>query len=333
MVTLGSVDPSRVASGWGAVVHRPRVAALVVAVALALGAVTSWPLLRPDPVLSNGCSYSDRGIPRCGLYVGAAVGGNSDPTPLEDAVGAHLGVRRTYWRSGQVGEAVRTARDDLAVGRLPWISFKLDASWSAAADGAMDAWARSLGHDLAELPGPVWVAFHHEPEGDGDIADWRRVQERLGPILRSSAPNAAFTVILTGWNQFFGPSRYALDRIWPDTTVDVLGLDVYQRYGTDRGGGAVTDLRTQYYEPVSRWAARRGVRWAVAETGISDVAATERPGLLAAMHRDLAATGAVALTYFDSTLNSTASWSLKAGPKRQQFGALLRDAPTLPALG
>ncbi len=316
--------------------NRPRLVVLVVALALAVGAATSWPLLRaPDPVLSNGCAYSARGLPGCGLYVGAAVGGNADPGALEDAVGARLGLRRTYWRSDQLGQAVRTAREDLAVGRLPWVSFKLTASWPEAADGAMDDWARELAREVAALPGPVWVAFHHEPEGDGDIAEWRAVQERLGPILRDGAPNAAFTVILTGWNQFFGPPQYSLDRIWPDTPVDVLGVDVYQRFGMTRGGRQVTevsDLRAQFYDPISRWAKARGIRWAVSETGITDVAASERPGLLGAMHRDLVATGAVALTYFDSTLNSTGSWTLGSGPKREQFGVLLRDAPTLPVL-
>lgn len=331
---------ARAASGFrrpGERLNRRRILLLVLAAALVVGAVVSWPLLRePDPLLSNGCAYSARGVPGCGMYVGAAVGGNDDPTVLEDAVGARLGVRRTYWRSGQLDQAVRVAQEDLAVGRLPWVSFKLDTSWSEAADGAMDGWARDLARKVAALPGPVWVAFHHEPEGDGDIQQWRGVQERLGPILRGGAPNAAFTVILTGWNQFFGPSEYSLDRIWPDTPVDVLGVDVYQRFGMARGGGEVTevsDLRTQFYDPISRWAKEHGVRWAVSETGVTDVAASERPDLLGAMHHDLAATGAVALTYFDSTLNSTGSWALGSGPKREQLGVLLRDAPTLPVLG
>ena len=72
------------------------------------------------------------------------------------------------------------------------------------------------------LNGPVWLAFHHEPEGDGAIQDWRRMQEHLTPIVRAHR-NLAMTVIVTGWNQFYGESKYRLKNIWP-RGVNVEGL-------------------------------------------------------------------------------------------------------------
>ncbi|MBR7743683.1 hypothetical protein KC207_10320 [Phycicoccus sp. BSK3Z-2] len=312
----------------------PRRALVVVAFVVAL--VVGWAVWsREAPgTLSNGCEYSARGIPACGAYVGAAVGGNDDPATLEDRVGA-LGVRRTYWRADQRGEAVDTARSDLAAGRLPWISFKLQVPWEEAAVGARDEWTRALADGLADLPGPVWVALHHEPEGDGDIAAWRTVQERLGPVLRERAPNVGFTVVLTGWNQVNGPPAYALDRIWPRTTVDVAGFDVYQMYGVERGGTRVeevTDLPREYFAPFSAWAREKGVRWAVAETGTTDTAADERPALLGETYAALVDAGGVAFTYFDSPLNSIADWTLRTETKQEQFAEVLARSPRLPDL-
>lgn len=182
----------------------------------------------------------------------------------------------------------------------------------------------------------MWVALHHEPEGDGDIEDWRAMQERLGPILRDEADNIGFTVILTGWNQVNRPEEFSLTRVWPDVEVDVAGFDVYQFYGTERDGirvGELTDLDSVYFRPFSRWARRQGVAWAVAETGITDHASQRHPQLMSRMHADLVDAGGIALTYFDSSLNSTANWTLGVGAKRAQFAAILAGSPRLPALG
>ena len=161
--------------------------------------------------------------PRRGAYLGQAYGSNTDPTSLEADLGRRLGLRRTYFRADQVDSAVRIATTDLAAGRLPWVSFKLPHSWSDMTAGAGDAWVKSLSPRFGRLDGPVWLAFHHEPEGDGPIADWRRMQERLAPLVRAEE-NLAFTVIVTGWNQLYGDPTYSLDAIWPrGVTVMLLG--------------------------------------------------------------------------------------------------------------
>src|SRR5687768_14660957 len=71
---------------------------------------TTSPLVPPEPVevprsterrremriLSNGCNYDRRGIPRCGALLGAAYGSNSSPHRWEQSMGRGLGVHRTY---------------------------------------------------------------------------------------------------------------------------------------------------------------------------------------------------------------------------------------------
>ena len=89
------------------------------------------------------------------------------------------------------------------------MSFKLPTSWDRVAAGAADEWAYRLAKRFGRLDGPVWIAFHHEPETDGPIQDWRRMQEHLAPFVRSQ-DNLAFTVIVTGWHQFYGDEEYRL---------------------------------------------------------------------------------------------------------------------------
>ncbi len=287
--------------------------------------------------LSNGCTAGVRGVPSCGAYLGAAHGSNSDPADLEASTGGRLGVRRTYWTAGQVSSAVSVARNDLAHGRLPWISFKLPYSWADMAAGRGDSWAAAVAAQLGRLPGPVWVAFHHEPEGDGDIGTWRRIQERLAPIVRRTARNVAYTVILTGWNELYGDPEFRLSSIWPrGVKIDVAGFDVYNQYGVVRNGTlntTGTNLRTAYLQPISAWAATRHVAWGLAETGYTDPASVIDPDWIQRTHRQLDEAGGIAFTYFDTTLNSVANWALSTTLKKQAYARARSGAPVLPLLG
>jgi hypothetical protein len=285
--------------------------------------------------LSNGVSISSRGVPSRGALFGAAVGSNTDPANFEKSIGQRLGVRRTYWTGSQVDSAVNTARTDLSNGRLPWISFKVPYSWGRMAAGDGDAWARDLATKLAQLPGPVWVAFHHEPEGDGVIEDWTAMQRHLGPIVRAAAPNVGFSVILTGWHQLYGESQYSLASLWPATTVDVAGFDVYNAYGTVKDGVLrlkPTDMRGAYFEPLSAWAKSKGVAWGLAESGYTDRASADYPSWLVDTYDDLVATGGVAYAYFNSSLNSQGSWVITSSSKTMQFSTAIKRTPQFPEL-
>lgn len=283
--------------------------------------------------LSNGCTVSARGIPSCGVFVGAAVGGNASPTTLESQLGRNLGVHRTYYTASGVASAVATAKADIAAGRLPWLSFKLPYSWADMAAGKGDSWARGIATQLAALPGPVWVAFHHEPEGDGTMSDWTAMQEHLAPLVRAAAPNVGYTVILTGWDEFYGPSQYSLATIWPKTKIDVAGFDIYQKYGTPKSDGTLNTGWTSfstYYSKIQTWAASVGVKWGLAETGITDLAQTARPTEIQNDVNLMKQYGGIAYSYFDSTLNSVADWDLSMTAKENAFGQAITGSPSLP---
>jgi hypothetical protein len=277
------------------------------------------------------CTFSRRGVPSpgCRPLVGATYESNTDPSSWESELGRHLGVRRTYWGPDEVRDAVRTARDDVRARRIPWISFKLPYDWSDMAAGSGDDWTRDLATRLSKLHGPVWIAFHHEPEGDGDVADWKAMQERLAPIVRAAAPNVAYSVILTGLHQVNGDPRYGFDAIWPETTVDIAGFDPYNWYGTETAEGtpdtSEVDMGEVYFDPISRWAESKGVAWAVAETGYTDAAHAEDPRWLPRTYAQLEADHGIALAYFNTPLNSEQSWTwvLDSAGKQAAFADVL----------
>jgi hypothetical protein len=287
---------------------------------------------RAQRVLSNGCRYDQRGIPGCGALLGASFGGNDDPAEWERSMGHRLAVRRTYWGPWDLGEAIRTAALDLRHHRIPWMSFKLPYSWKQMRDGEGDGWARSLAFELSRLDGPVWLALHHEPEGDGDIRAWTAMQARLAPIVRREAPNVAYTIILTGWNQLYGESRYSFDSVWPeDTRIDLVGFDVYNKLGSAKNGASPeepTRLRRDYFPRFKAFAERHDVAWGLAETGHTDESAAVDPAWLERTYAALVADDGVVYSYFNSTLNSVGSWHL-SGAKEQRFARLLGTTPRL----
>lgn len=285
----------------------------------------------PTAATRQGCGTTERGLPLCGGYVGGSVGLNEDPADFEQQVGGRLAIRRTFFQADQVDEAVLTARADLARGRLPWVSFKFPASWEAMAQGQGDEWARDIASRLGDLDGPVWVAFHHEPEKDGDIALWRRTQERLAPIVRSTAPTVAYTVILMGYHQVDqgelvdGDSPYSLDNLWPATTVDVLGIDPYNYYGVPgRSPAGPADLTSEYFQPIGAWAERRSIPWAVAETGYTEATSIIRPTWLKETYRGIRANGGIAMAYFNSEpANAVGDWGLYTPDQIDAYAELL----------
>lgn len=279
------------------------------------------------------CAVSRRGIPSCGAYMGASVGLNDDPTTFERQVGGKLAVHRLFYRGDQVSKAVSEARRDLANGRVPWISFTFPHSWRDMANGRGDAWARDVARRFASLDGPVWVAFHHEPEKDGDIALWRRAQERLAPIVRSNASNVAYTVILMGYHQLYGDTnKYGFDKAWPNTKVDLLGVDTYNFYGAPgKSRSSSANLVTQYFEPIGRWARNNNVAWGVGETGYTDRALAEDPNWLRNTFRGLKANGGVAMSYFNSAPSSASGdWLLDTSHRRRAFADALSETTRIP---
>lgn len=199
------------------------------------------------------------------------------------------------------------------------------------AKGRGDAWARDIARRLARLDGHVWVAFHHEPETDGNIRLWTRAQERLAPIVRSTAPNVAYSIVLMGWHQIpdaGNRAKYGLNRIWPKTKVDLLGIDPYNYYGAaGKAASAPTNIVGKYFKPISSWADRNNVQWGVAEIGYTNKTLAEDPRWLQRTHEGLVAHDGVALSYFNSSINSVADWRLDTPADFRAFNEILTDSP------
>jgi hypothetical protein len=201
------------------------------------------------------------------------------------------------------------------------------------ANGKGDAWVTDLARKLSRLDGPVWVAFHHEPEGDGDIKEWTRMQAHLAPIVRSTASNVAYTIVLTGYDELYGPAKYRLSSLWPKhTKIDVAGFDVYDKYGVVKNGkrfSTHTDMLHNYFKPFGTWAKAHGVAWGIAETGFSDQSFAHQPSWPTDTYNQLVRTGGVAFTYFNTKLNSISTWALTTAGKQAAFAAALAKAPWL----
>lgn len=281
---------------------------------------------------SGKCVNNAMGIPPSGqTYLGAAVSGGNTIEGREASLGAAMRVHRTYYSSGQIQNATNQAKDDVKAGRLPWISFKAPASWAAMANGSGDAWATQLAKSLATVPGPVWVAVHHEPEKDGNMTEWTDMQRRLAPIIHANSNNVAFTVIYSGWNTFGGDTNTLANK-WPgDANIDVTAIDAYDDYGVQRSGGAGTkhlQIRA-YYVKLAAWAKAHGTAWAVAETGQSISSAKDDPQWLVNSYHDMQDLGGAALSYFDSNDNSVTDWRLNDKVKFNAFKSMLSETAKL----
>jgi hypothetical protein len=162
------------------------------------------------------------------------------------------------------------------------------------------------------------------------------MQEHLAPIVRSTAPNVAYTAILMGWYQISGDTRYSLANVWPNTKIDIAGFDPYNWYGTLKSSGALdtqhVDMKHVYFDPISRWADSKGIEWAVAETGYTDLAHVVDPTWLAQTFTGLQADHGIAMAYFNSPLNSAATWTwvLASPGKKAAFANVIAPTARLP---
>ncbi len=286
----------------------------------------------PTGGTAAGCVKDPMGIPGPGqTFLGAAVSGGVSIEQRESSFGATLPLHRTYFSSGQIDAAVRQATADAKAGRLPWISFKEPYSWSQMSSGAGDSWAKELADKLKTVPGPVWLAIHHEPEKDGDMLLWTAMQRRIAPIIHSRTDNVAYTVIYSGWNTF-GGGRNTLASKWPgDANVDVTAIDAYNDFGVKRGGKVGTkhlDIRA-YYVKLAAWAKAHGTAWGIGETGLSKAAAADQPTWLTKAYQDMRDLGGAGLSYFDSNQNSVIDWRLNDAARAGQFKKALAGSARL----
>ena len=127
----------------------------------------------------------------------------------EVPAGTTLPLRRAFFQWDQRdGYLMRVAEDDITHGRIPWVSLQIP-DWNDIASGHQDAELDAFLRTLDSLGGPVWLTFHHEPEGGGGVnapddpsgpaghlAMNRRVRSRMNTV---GTRNIALAPILMEW--------------------------------------------------------------------------------------------------------------------------------------
>ena len=89
-----------------------------------------------------------------------------------------------------------------------------------------------------------------------------------------------------------------------------------------------TQFAQHYFARFEHFARTHRVAWGLAETGQTDLSAAEDPFFIQHLYDSVSAHGGVAMSYFNSTVNSIAPWRLE-GAKDADFAATLRETPTL----
>ncbi|MEJ2610901.1 MAG: PPC domain-containing protein [Candidatus Thiodiazotropha sp.] len=277
------------------------------------------------------------GQPQLGtLYWGAAISGNGEPAERHELPSGNiLSIRRTFFQwSQRTGYMIRTASADLLAGRLPWISVKTP-SWKKMANGLHDNEIDEMLKALDNLPGPVWLTIHHEPEGGAGhnypddpggpsmhLAMNKRVRMRMNAL---GVDNVALAPILMSytWNMKSGRNP---DEWWEPGVYDFLGVDHYQK--------SEASMLTPVWLNIRQWAAAHGVDIAVGEWGMRGT--NKAAGLRVKEWYDHAVNSykdglggrVTALCAFDSALNSpSGSWELK-GAQLTIFHDLMNDSRT-----
>ena len=276
-------------------------------IAVAVTVVFFWPSdPEPIPVVETG-PFPAKPAPGT-VFWGSSVSNNGDPSVFEGPTGETLAIRRSFFQWDQRTDwMMETVADDLAAGRLPWVSVKTPA-WVSMSAGEHDDEIDEMLRALDAAGGAVWLTIHHEPEGGGEdgntpddpggpaahLAMNRRVRERMDAL---GTVNVALAPILMSYT--FNPdSGRNPDEWWDPSIYDFLGIDHYRWEGTD--------LLNDQWWGVRRWAAENATDVAVAEWGLegSDERAAEgiRAWFDSAAASDSDGRGArvVALTAFDS---------------------------------
>ncbi len=302
------------------------VAAVVVVVAVSAGIALTLGRLGSSTAPDSCQSFP--GDPCAGsLYYGASVEGG-DPARLEALTGRPLTLFRSFMQSTTPASAfVERATADVAAGRIPLISTKVPGTWSEVASGDQDAWLEERVRALAAVDGPVWLVLHHEPQSDGVPADWVAMQQHARTVIDRLSSNIVLVGILNG-STFLDPGGDPRAYFMPvGTGVDVMGFDSYNQWSPTNGRRWMP--AAEVLSPalvIKSW----GYPVLVGEHGVRED--PDRPGRAAQWLADAYQFGLdhglVALSYFDSSVNSEdGSWALD-GERLEQFTANLARPET-----
>lgn len=151
-----------------------------------------------------------------------------------------FGLWHTYYRADAAGSQAISAiegdcRDCHDIHVIPWINVKMSGSgpgtWADVTAGNQDSWILPLLADLGALAGPVWISWHHEPDGDseGTKAEFRAMQQYLYPLV-NAYDNLAQLVTVGGYQQATGGSHTWDDYYPGDDYCDGYIFNPYMKY-------------------------------------------------------------------------------------------------------
>ena len=255
----------------------------------------------------------------------------------ETAAGVPLGAWRLFYTTQQLDMALRRCRDAVAARRVPILSLKPHVPWVDVAAGRLDTTLSLFFNDLKNVPGPVWLIVHHEPEGGGSAgnkpddpggaAAWRGMQVQVRRLLdRAAVRNVAFGPCLMVWTWAPQSGRRPDDWWVDDARWDFYGADLYQ---SSEAGPAPT-TQASWLNFVA-WAQRRNLPVVLGELGNRGSDATAAAELRET-YEFLCGIDCVGATYFDTHLNSGPAPYTLTGAPLAEFRRLMTDprSVTLP---
>lgn len=287
--------------------------------------VTATATPSPAAVVA-GCQPAFAGDPCGKIYYGAS----SDVDTLAQQVGGMPTVHRTYQSaSSTVANFVDQANEDLTAGRLPLESTKVpNGDWAGVAAGTYDTWLHARIDALANVNGPVWLAFHHEPNGDGAPADWIAMQKHVRAVIDATpgADNVVLVGILNGWlfTSNHDPSVWNCQPV--GQCPQIMGFDVYNPWTPTCGCAwkSAADALTAA-DVIRSWGYKNTL---VAEFGTHEDPAN--PGRAAAWMQDFynlgLQKGLLAESYFNSS--SGGGYGPLDGERLDAFKQLLAESTT-----
>ena len=190
-------------------------------------------------------------------------------------------ARRVFGQLGSPEKALQIAREELAAGRMPVVSFKVPGTdWAGAAAGRYDERLRYVTRELAAPGGRVFLTLHHEPASDGTPTDYAAMMRHTLPIL-SAPENIDAGPILNGFwwsNTGQGLSDVEIARWLPPDVLAASELVAADTYQTRSGDRFIEGADTKIVN-FSAWARRVGVeRLGVAEYNSFSAAELEAAG-------------------------------------------------------
>lgn len=278
----------------------------------------------PDPEPPTTARYA--GDPGPGkIRLGVTFGSNTDPAQRHETSGKPVGCRRTFVsRWSDRDKMLGYARTDLAKGRYPMLSTKVDVKAMASGSATVLRELDELAVDLAALPGPVAFGMYHEPEdnirdGQFTYAQWRRVQQVGRDALdKAGAVNVCHAIYPMSWSWNPKSGRNP-DELYPgDGVWDALGVDAYQK-----GTSGVPTTEMDEWKRMKAWADERGLPIIVGEWGEKGTDAYAL-GRLRKSYEGFLRDGVGAVAWFDTALSGGQDYVLE-GARLGVFHELLVD--------